>query len=263
VSTFHPRPRTSPRARQAATVVLAAALVALTGCSQAPEPAAETSSPVPEGDTSQQYAERAASLAQEYDIQDPPQVDIVRTVTPEETDQVQAQCMQEAGWPANVLPDGGVEYDYAAEQEPEFNLALYTCLVQYPPQAHHLGGMDEQQWSTMYDHLVNVFVPCAEREGFDVGEIPSKETYLAQPDGQKWFPGSQIARTITTGGSDRYTDVEQFQAVCPPTPDPEDLYGLTPLVPDLAGWYITGSALSTATVASVPCCTFVAQAKGR
>lgn len=224
MTTVHPRAQRRVGHARQGTGLLAAALVALAACSQGSEPAVETSSSANQGEANQLYADRAGSLAREYGIQDPPQVDIVRTVTPEETDQVHANCMQEAGWPAVVLTDGGVEYDYAAEQEQEFNLALYTCLVQYPPEPQYLGGMDEQQWSIMYDHLVNVFVPCAEREGFDVGEIPSRETYLAQPDGQKWFPGSQIARTITSGGSDRYTDVEQFQEVCPPTPDPEDLY---------------------------------------
>lgn len=175
-------------------------------------------------DDAELYAKRAASLADEYGIQNPPAVEMVRPVKPDEDTQIHAQCMDDSGWSSKRHPDGSVEYDYSTQQEEQFFQDLYVCQVQYPTEAKYLGGLESDQWSKMYDHYVNVFVPCAEREGFDVGEIPSRDTYLAQPDAEKWFPGRAIRQTITSGSSERFQDVEAFEAICPPTPEWEDLY---------------------------------------
>lgn len=170
-------------------------------------------------------AELAASLAEEYDIKDPPEVTLIREVPPDEASKVQSECMMTAGWPNQILPNGAVEYDYTDDQTEDFNLALYTCELQYPVEAKYTRPLDDTQWAMMYDHFVNEYIPCAEAEGYNVGEIPSKDSYLAMPVAEKWFPGRLVRMEITTGGGGKYNSVEEFEAVCPPTPELDVLYG--------------------------------------
>lgn len=210
-----------PAAYLGLAALLAACSIGDDQPSSSPSAAPET----PEQQSDEELrAELAQSLAEEYDVEDSPEVEIVREVQPDEASAAEAECMTDAGWP-NEQSDGGVAYDIPAEQADDFNLALYTCKLQFPVEAKYTQRLGDDQWSMMYDHFVDVYIPCAEGEGHDIGDIPTKDVYLATPDAEKWFPGRNVRREITTGGTGAYSSVEEFEAVCPATPGWEVLYG--------------------------------------
>lgn len=196
----------------------------LAACGSADEDSTSSSPAAEQLSDEDVRAELAASLAEEYDVTDPPDVAIVREVKPDEAGTIRAECMTEAGWPNQVLPDGAVQYDYTDDQADDFNLAVYTCELQFPVEAKYTRPFGDDQWAMMYDHFIDVYVPCAKAEGYDVGEIPSRDVYLATPEAEKWFPGRSVRRQITAGEGE-HSSVEEFEAICPATPGWESLYG--------------------------------------
>lgn len=78
----------------------------------------------------------------------------------------------------------------------------------------------------MYDHFVGVYIPCVEAEGYSVDDVPSREQYLAAPDGQKWFPRQFVDQGVVADiAASKYSSMEEFDALCPHTPSLEVLYG--------------------------------------
>ncbi|MDR0483372.1 MAG: hypothetical protein LBH13_09525 [Cellulomonadaceae bacterium] len=62
-------------------------------------------------------------------IEDPPDVPVIREVTPEEVPSLVDACMAEVGWPPR---EPGTWMDIPESQQESFNLAWYICYAQYP-----------------------------------------------------------------------------------------------------------------------------------
>lgn len=90
----------------AAYAVLVAALAACT--SEPPDEAAGVSA------TGVSHEQQIREMAEEFGVTDPPEVEVVREVSPDESVIVVAACMEDAGWHSEVV-DGAAGYDYRAE----------------------------------------------------------------------------------------------------------------------------------------------------
>lgn len=155
-----------------------------------------------------------------YGIEDPPQVDPIREITPAESKEVHDQCLVERGW---VMSEGG--FTYPADQRQAFFLESYICIASYPIRQEYLEPLDEAAWGRIYDYWVSETVPCFRAEGLDVSEPPTKETFL---EGRAWTPDSdyvrsQVEERVQQG---EYPDTEHvFTTVCEVTPPPEVRFG--------------------------------------
>jgi hypothetical protein len=71
--------------------------------------------------------EQLAGLAESMGLENPPVVEVIREVTPEESETVIPQCLTERGWVAEDRI-----YTIRTEQQRAFDLDRYRCLAAYP-----------------------------------------------------------------------------------------------------------------------------------
>ena len=111
-------------------------------------------------------------------------VDVVRTVGWAEWPTVHAACLAEAGFPSSgVGPDGSVEYGpYDSAMSEDFDRADETCRAQYPvPEVTQQDSPEAR--AQQYAYLRDEWIPCMQDTfDIDVGQLPSLETYLADPN---------------------------------------------------------------------------------
>ena len=166
------------------------------------------------------FAEVLGDVAQMYDIQDPPPVEVIHEITPAESKKVLDDCLAERGW---TMVNGS--FQFPGEQHDAFKLDSYVCIASYPIRAEYLTPMDDAGWRRVYDYWVRVTVPCLTQHGIDVPEPPSIETFL---ETRSWTPDGdevrdQIERLVSIG---KFPDVEHvFQKICPVSPPPEVRFG--------------------------------------
>lgn len=203
---------------RSACALIACALVVSCGDGEPdrpPDPTPVGDGPVPGGG-----GQDPGRLAEDLGIADPPDVAVVREITPSESQEVWSSCLADAGW-VESGPHEGIEIPPG--QEEAFNLAYYVCQRQYPVEERFTRPLTTEQLGILYDWWTEHTVPCYEERGWDVGDIPSREAFLANP---VWLPAEQIAKQAQA-------DVEQglvadmdeaMYGVCPGPPD-DLLYG--------------------------------------
>lgn len=196
------------------TVCLA---LGLTSCSSHPEPSQSAQ-------TGAVAIVSPEDLADSMDITDPPRVELIREITPGESEEVYSQCLSEAGWTLTRSDEAGDSYfDIPASQQEAFALSRYTCILQYPVAERFTRELTEEQFGILYDYWTERTVPCFTELGYDVGEVPTLETFLADPS---WHPAIAIQDQISADvRSGRWEDFDHaMYEVCPGPPD-DLLYG--------------------------------------
>ncbi|PFG20758.1 hypothetical protein [Serinibacter salmoneus] len=167
------------------------------------------------------------SLAEQFELDAPPQVELVRwTMGPADDSQAMAACYTEAGFAAEVTPDNGIAFvngGVPESQEAALNLANYTCAAQFT-----LDPIYRQEWSAdqlglLYDYWDQYFLPCMDAHGhmIDRSDQPSREVYVSSfhtSERTDWWP------------SDVLSSLPQEEAVqlgedCPAYPPAEVFYG--------------------------------------
>lgn len=209
------------RRRQWATTV-GLALV-LTGCASGLEGSADGGGTALAPLTHEEELER---LAVDFGL-DPrslPQVDVVREISPEESDEVTSECMTEQGFPPD-REGGTMSWTTPDGQLLGLNTALYVCQAKYPVAHRYRESLSRAQLELVYDHQVEVMVPCIRELGYDVPEPPSRERFLER-DGA-WeelgeLEPQVVQDAIRTGRWESYQD---FLDACPPMPPQDVLYG--------------------------------------
>lgn len=170
--------------------------------------------------TTRSQEEELRQFADTLGIPDPPEVEVVREVSPSESSAVHNACLVEDGWVQN----DDKSFSFTDEQEPALNLSEYMCAAAYPIADYYLQPMQPEQWEMVYDHYVEDFIPCARRHGFDTSEPPTRERFLAFPE--SWAPVADIERELTEGiGRGEFESFEDFYETCPSTPTDDELYG--------------------------------------
>ncbi len=183
---------------RAITMIAAAATALLLTSCVATGRSLPTPDPLSAADAERLIEEHLEFYADEARIADPtvqiPDVARVRLLDPSESPEAIAQCLREEGFDADVEPDGGLSIGHRIEQRAAFALAHYVCNAKYPPDPKYLAPLNESQHEFLYEFLVNELVPCIEKAGFDVGEIPSFQAYLADVGTpREWVPMAEVA----------------------------------------------------------------------
>lgn len=168
--------------------------------------------------------EELARMADEFGLENPPHVDLVREVTPAEGEIYFDQCMREEGW--NL--DWRDEYTVPEEQVDAFLLSEYICHAQFPLREEFLQPLDNDQWKMLYDHWVSKTLPCFKYYGLTVADnVPSRDAFLDNPT--SWQPNrsvtdDQVQLLVVDEGFALSLD-DFYINVCP-GPDEDVLYGV-------------------------------------
>lgn len=160
-----------------------------------------------------QYLQEFAEL---LNIEDPPDVEVVREVSVTEFGATLAQCLTEAGYPVKES-GGGVRLDGTISDSSAYNLASYVCMAQYPGDPRAASGLPRVRAEMQYEYLVNVATPCMEDLGFAVADPPSLQAWLDGYYGltaEDWTPFEAV-----TGNADA---ADAVYRTCPP--DAPNLY---------------------------------------
>ena len=170
-----------------------------TAADQTPDAARATTGPegeTPERITREEWLEGIAEMS---DLEDPPEVDMVREVGEDEAGRVLAQCLTDAGFPSSEVGDG-VRTDLEGEQEEAYELALYVCTAQYPPPMRYLQPLGDEQLRILYDYQSSEVVDCLVAAGFDRPTVPTLEVFIADFRANRpWNPVLEADPERTSG----------------------------------------------------------------
>lgn len=203
---------------RAVSCLVAAAAVGLTaGCatSELSSTAPPSTAPPSTADAPRTNDDHLEQLAADLGIDDPPEVAVVRAITPDESKQVWDDCMVDAGWTASRNTEGELGFSVPAVQEDAWNLATYRCTAAYPIQEEFLQPPSEADLRALFAYYQETYAPCLREQGLDPAEAPTLETFLA--DGGTWQP-LDFDRTLDAIVAGQVQSFEQLEAVCPSRP---------------------------------------------
>lgn len=192
--------------------LLLAASLLVAGCSsaQAPEPTG-----APGGSLS--VEEQTADLARSLNITDPPDVEPVRVVAPEDRGPLVEACLAEEGY------SSASEQGIPTEQIAAYDLASFVCLASYPVDPRFTGTWGERQTTIQYDWTVEEVIPCLAAAGYTTTGLPSREVFLATWSTDPFYPFAQVPP-----GSLSNEALEDLNRRCPQTAPSELLWGAAP-----------------------------------
>ena len=144
-----------------------------------------------------------------YKIVDPPDVEVVRWVRPEEMGETQDGCLREAGFQV----DGPGRLYYPPEQEQAAGLAQYTCRMQYPVMSKYAREWGTEQLDLQYEWTVEYVVPCLQEQGHSTVDIPTKEVFTDRWATDPFYPFAQIKLDVP--GDTFNTEWNRLETVCP------------------------------------------------
>ncbi len=198
--------------------VLAAFTVVIAGCSltQSSAPPGSTSDPAPSSD--ELITQWLASEATALGIVDPPKVDLIRTITPDEFATVQVACMQSEGFDARLTSDGeGIDYSaIPPEQSDQLRVTIYTCESKYPIGAIYLVPLNESQLRILFDYRAGDLSYCISEHGYTPDVPPSLTTFI-EAEGD-WSPYDQLTKVLSP------IDLTELIEACPQSPALETLF---------------------------------------
>lgn len=145
-------------------------------------------------------------------------VDLIREVSDAEWLPAYADCLTAAGFPPEVSDSEMVKVVVPEGQEESHALADYTCKAQYPRRLEYLQPLTPEQLSIVYDWLIAETVPCFAEQGYEVADVPTRESFLEQYQGPEtmWLPQYGVV------GGEVPMSVDEL---CPRFPPQDVLYG--------------------------------------
>lgn len=207
---MHAKSWTGSRLGAAATVLFAC--LVLVACAQ---PASTTGTEDGASDAQSIYQQSKRQSQEDLKAQFPgvdiPDVHLVRFIAASEYAATRVQCLTEQGFSAAVMDDGGVAYGQPpAGQEQALAIADYLCSMRYPVDPTQ-NRMSDELLRTLYDYYVNDLIPCLEREGFRVEDIPSWTTFSEGYADTPWSPYNDVNPSTQE-------DWDQTNEACPQHP---------------------------------------------
>jgi hypothetical protein len=144
---------------------------------------------------------------------DPGPVEFIRVVDPSEWGETLSTCLSGEGFSSAVVGDH-VETDiFPPEQTVAYDIAVYTCRVQYPVDPAQSLPFTTDELKYLYNYYASELTGCLSASGISVEDAPSYQKFEdGYASGQSWDPYASV-----TGISD-----EAFQKLvlaCPPWPD--------------------------------------------
>lgn len=87
------------------------------------------------------------------------------------------------------LADGGITTgNLPPAQEESFNLAMFTCMAQYPLDPKYSATLTDDRLGVLYEYYVKTLTPCLEAQGYSVTPAPSKSTFIDTYYDKTWTP---------------------------------------------------------------------------
>lgn len=220
--------------RRAAAAVLVVGVLVTSACtggdpgSAAPSPglgasAAPATSPAVDpysGSDADVLLQTVSDSAKLYGIQDPPDVAVVRTVTPDERTAVIVQCLADVGVTARAESDGW-SVESPVDQSSAINLQQYICQAKYPLDPKYVRTLSEDQIRIFYGYVRDSLLPCLSGKGYDIDGLPTEDVYVDSfQSGQGAFDPYAVEPLVST----EQRVWESLQQACPPSPPTDVLY---------------------------------------
>lgn len=145
------------------------------------------------------YLENAAEYLK---IDNPPEVEIVKWIKPEELQSYSDPCVRDQGFTQR----SDLSWDVPEDQISAFNLATYKCWAAYPPLPKYAGPWTDKQRGIQYDWTVDHVIPCLQDHGYTIVGVPSRQTFIDTYLTDPFFPFSQVPLNLT---NDQRNQLEQ------------------------------------------------------
>lgn len=114
--------------------------------------------------------------------ENPPGVELIRIVQQEDWADEQIRCLNSAGFHMVTASQGGVITTGEVGDPAAFNLASFTCAIQYQVDPRLSMRLPRVRAEMQFDHLVNVATPCLEElakgNNISIPPAPSLQTWL-------------------------------------------------------------------------------------
>lgn len=189
------------------------ALVAflLAGCGDSSADQSGTSNRASSPQVSTEYLRKISeSLSQSFGIDDPPQVEVIRAMLPEELDDTLLACVTEEGFPLTAegvfkIPEG---------QKTAYNMAQYVCRMRYPVIERYAQPLKAKQIEIQYDWTIQFVIPCLEQQGFRISNVPTEARFIDTWNSDPFYPMAQVSLSEKDARSynQRMSDLEK---TCP------------------------------------------------
>lgn len=171
----------------------------------------------PESGEISTQGEDLQDYARALGIEDPPAVEVVREVSPEQQVEAVRDCMVENGDSVVDPQSSSLEWVVPKDGEVSFSLAIYTCNARFPIAQQYRNPLDAEGRGVLWGHWVGETIPCLEALGYTVAVPPSRETFVA---GALWDPrASTMEQVWADVDQGRWTDEESvYTDQCPTEP---------------------------------------------
>ncbi len=205
-----------------AVVVGITASAVLAACAVTPEPLGGAQLT----EIMQLREDRLRELADAYGLTDVARIpELVRWVSPEEVAATEVACLGEAGFPAELIGDGGIGFDTIPDEQKELggplHLAMWTCEAEYSVDPRTQIALNDDQYQILLTYLDTTYRDCLRNGGVDISEAPSLKVFMEGYEaGTPWVPWSEVS--LADVGQATYA---QLQKDCPQAPPSVELYG--------------------------------------
>jgi hypothetical protein len=153
-----------------------------------------------------------------------PDLDPIRTITPDEWGFVIGQCLIERGFDVTIVAADHLNFqNIPASQQEALLIAQAECKALFPMDDRYTGGLDEEQLTRLYAYYVDTLVHCLEGQGYSGFNPPSFATYLeSYPIDGGWHPYTDIIDEVDQLGPGGFASLNWE---CPQSPGTEYLFG--------------------------------------
>lgn len=147
-----------------------------------------------EAQLAQMRSDELRALAEAYQIKSPPDVALLRYVTPSEWPQSQIDCLRVLGFDVEVTPDGqGVSgASIPAEQNGPYKLASYECQAKYSQDPRFAAELNQSQLKYLYWYYTQPLRECLSKEGHEIADPPSEAVFVDHQASDPWTPYREI-----------------------------------------------------------------------
>lgn len=163
--------------------------------------------------SAEEYLEHVSrAWADYFDIEEPPEVAVIRYVGSEEQLQYVRECTAEAGFIES--PYGG--FETPEEQLGAFKKAQYVCYMQYPLNQKYVKPWGIEEKEKQYEWTTKFLIPCLQNLGYSIDDdVPSKAVFVEQYDTSPYFPFAQLEGQLQVKDEEFNAVWSELEGTCP------------------------------------------------
>lgn len=139
------------------------------------------------------YADYVSKAAEYLHVDNPPAVKIVKWIKPEDLQSYVDPCVRDQGF--TQMADGS--WYTPEEQKSAFALARFKCWAAYPTMPKYAAEWTDKERGIQYDWTVDRVIPCLEKHGYSIVDVPSRQTFIDTFSSDPFYPFSQVSEEIS------------------------------------------------------------------